>query len=182
MARPELDVDWVGARSAVESGVPMEKVAARFGIKFHTLRKKAQRQGWITPADVEKVLNQSKPGLSQSLSQTASKEARVALLAETWAEKGENLRQLAYTKALNSLKTANLKPASNARDFEILDKVARRAAGLDTADNQVNLSFSLPGWGQNARVFDADSGAYSGPSSEEESSESPTAIEDRGDS
>lgn len=104
----------------------------------------------------------------------------MALLAETWAEKGENLRQLAYTKALNSLKSATLKPASNARDFEILDKVARRAAGLDTADNQVNLSFSLPGWGHGTKVYDVDSGAYSGPSSEEETRSPPTAIEDSG--
>jgi hypothetical protein len=180
--RPRLDVDWVGARSAVESGVSMEKVAAKFGIKIPTLRKTAQRQEWLLPSDIEKAVAKAQTNLSSTLSRSLSRESRIELLAETWAEKGENLRQLAYTKALNSLKTANLKPASNARDFEILDKVARRAAGLDTADNQVSLSFSLPGWGQNARVFDADSGAYSGPSSEEESSESPTAIEDRGDS
>ena len=180
MARPELDVDWVGARSAVESGVPMEKVAARFGIKFHTLRKKAQRQGWITPADVEKAMNQDEPGLSQSLSQASSKEARVALLAETWAEKGAKLRRVMFKKAFNAVKASTVQSPKNWRDLEIADKLARRAAGLDTADNQVNLSFSVPGWGHGTKVYDVDSGAYSVPSSEEETQSPPTAIEDSG--
>ena len=176
-----MNVDWVGARSAVESGVSIEKVAAKFGIKIPTLRKTAQRQEWLLPSDIEKAVAKAQTNLSSTLSHSLSRESRIELLAETWVEKGVNLRQLAYTKAFTALKTANLKPASNARDFEILDKVARRAAGLDTADNQVNLSFSLPGWGQNARVFDADSGAYSSPSSEEETQSPPTAIEGSGE-
>lgn len=178
MSTAPLKVDWNAIRSAIETGASYEQTSKVFGVAVPTLRQKAKRGGWISPGVVKKIVKRAEGQNCHELSRDKIQTA----IAETWAEKGENLRQLAYTKALNSLKTANLKPASNARDFEILDKVARRAAGLDTADNQVNLSFSLPGWGQNARVFDADSGAYSGPSSEEESSESPTAIEDRGDS
>jgi hypothetical protein len=85
-----------------------------------------------------------------------------------------------FKKAFNAVKASTVQSPKNWRDLEIADKLARRAAGLDTADNQVNLSFSLPGWGQNARVFDADSGAYSGTSSEEETQSPPTAIEDSG--
>lgn len=171
-----LQVDWTPIRSAVESGASYAKVSELFGIPEQTLRKQASRNKWISPGVVKKIVERAENRVSHSQSQDKIQ----AAITETWAEKGANLRQLAYTKALTALKTANLKPASNARDFEILDKVARRAAGLDTADNQVNLSFSLPGWGQNARVFDADSGAYSGPSIEEEMQSPPTAIEDSG--
>lgn len=171
-----LDINWGPVRSAIESGASYAKVAELFGVPEQTLRKQASRNKWISPGVVKKIVERAESRGGHSLSQDKIQ----AAIAETWAEKGENLRQLAYTKALNSLKTANLKPASNARDFEILDKVARRAAGLDTADNQVNLSFSVPGWGHGTKVYDVDSGAYSGPSSEEETQSPPTAIEDSG--
>ena len=178
MANKSLPVDWRAIRSLVENTGDYEQASKTFGVAPGTLRQRAKREGWLSPGKVTELLKKAEARNSNATSQSLVANA----IAESWAEKGENLRQLAYTKALNSLKTANLKPASNARDFEILDKVARRAAGLDTADNQVNLSFSLPGWGPGTKCYDVDSGAYSGPSSEEESSESPTAIEDRGDS
>lgn len=171
-----LQVDWTPIRSAVESGLPYAKVSQIFGIPEQTLRKQASRNRWITNTVVQKLTDSGETAAVTN----QSHEAIRAAITETWAEKGAKLRRVMFRKAFNAVKQSSVQTPKNWRDLEIADKLARRAAGLDTADNQVILSFSLPGWGQNARVFDADSGAYSGPSSEEETQSPPTAIEDSG--
>ncbi len=128
------------------------------------------------------------PGVVEKLSVSAesanvtpmSRDQVKTAITETWAEKGAKLRRVMFKKAFNAVKASTVQSPKNWRDLEIADKLARRAAGLDTADNQVNLSFSVPGWGHGTKVYDVDSGAYSVPSSEEETKSPPTAIEDIG--
>jgi hypothetical protein len=171
-----LKVDWVAVRTAIETGASYEQTAKIFGVPVPTLRQRAKRGGWMSPGVVEKLSVSAESANVTPMSRDQVKTA----ITETWAEKGAKLRRVMFKKAFNAVKASTVQSPKNWRDLEIADKLARRAAGLDTADNQVNLSFSLPGWGQNARVFDADSGAYSGTSSEEETQSPPTAIEDSG--
>ncbi len=167
-----LQVDWVPVRSAIESGLPYAKVSQIFGIPEQTLRKQASRNKWITNTVIQKL---TESGESASVTNQSQAAVRAAI-TETWAEKGAKLRRVMFKKAYNAVKQSAVQTPKNWRDLEIADKLARRAAGLDTADNQVNLSFSLPGWKDATTVFDA----YSVPSSDEETQTPPTAIEDSG--
>ena len=132
----------------------------------------------MSPGIVKKIVERAENPNCHELSRDQVK----AAITETWAEKGAKLRRVMFKKAYNAVKQSTVQTPKNWRDLEIADKLARRAAGLDTSDNQVNLSFSVPGWGHGTKVYDTDSGAYSVPSSGEESSDSPTAIGDRGES
>ena len=146
MANVAIAADWSAIRSAIENGSSMEKVASRFGVKRETIKKRAQRGGWILPSDIEKLALQGKPPLSPKLSPKESKATALALIAESWAEKGEEHRRLTFEKAHHAIRNAKVDAPKNWRDFEIADKVARKAAGLESGDSQVNLAITPMTW------------------------------------
>lgn len=64
-------------------------------------------------------------------------------LAESWAEKGDQHRALAFSLAHTSLQKASVEPPQTWRDVELADRIARRAAGLDEGSQTVEAKFSL---------------------------------------
>lgn len=91
--------------------------AAKFNVKESSVRNLAKRGGWTQraiKADRENLI---------------SKVTRVA--TETWAEKSEAHRLKMFGMASEALAKAKLKAPQNWRDVETVDRIARRAAGLD---------------------------------------------------
>lgn len=72
----------------------------------------------------------------------AAKTAAIAGAA-SWAEKGERHRKMVFEKTTAMLEQATLAPPKNWKDAEIVDKMARRAAGLDNLETQVNTIIGL---------------------------------------
>ena len=73
-------------------------------------------------------------GAIQTRAAEKAAENAIAKKADEWLEKGENHRKVAFNLAHDSLKLMKAKAPSNFREAELADKIARRAAGLDTQD------------------------------------------------
>ena len=69
----------------------------------------------------------------------------VRALAENWIRKGELHRELAFKLANDALKVLKKGPRlENWRDIERADKIARRAAGLESEEaTKVNVALNL---------------------------------------
>jgi predicted translin family RNA/ssDNA-binding protein len=67
------------------------------------------------------------------------------MIAESWAEKGERHRALAFEMANSSLQKAseNLPKLQGWQDIERVDKMARRAAGLDSDKSAAKVNVAL---------------------------------------
>ena len=70
----------------------------------------------------------------------------IQTVAESWAERGEQHRLLAFQLAHNSLKTAARRglPIEDWRDADVADKTARRNAGLDSEEgSRIQIGLAL---------------------------------------
>ena len=127
--------------------------AARFfGINnAHTVIMKSRAQHWPIPSRVQERACQLQLHL-QRQSEAAQEERNgndqaLEAAAQSWAEKGEMHRQLAFKLANGALaaaaKTGGL-PIADWRDADLCDKVARRNAGLDhDHQNVMNVNLDL---------------------------------------
>ena len=59
-------------------------------------------------------------------------------VAKSWAERGESYRRMMFEKTSKLMEQATLAPPKNWKDADVADKMARRAAGLDNLETQVN--------------------------------------------
>lgn len=95
------------------------------------LKQWAHRYKWPTPARVAKIAKKKSREIAAATGDS---------VAEQWATKGEEHRQHVFNIAKRSLAKVKKVSVRTAKDLEIVDKVGRRAAGLDTADiNQQTL-------------------------------------------
>jgi transposase len=126
---------WILAREAVcRLGYSQREAADKFGLSYEALRKKCQREEWPVPSRVKEAV----PIVSQN-------RAVAKLEAETWLERGEMHRGRMFALAERALKTVESLPpdVKDWSDVERLDKIARRAAGLDSGDEKSSNSFTL---------------------------------------
>jgi hypothetical protein len=77
--------------------------------------------------------------LSQALSQGAQ------AVGQSLQDAGQAYAARVFKKVSALVDQANLPPPKNWKDAEIADKIARRAAGLDTADVQINTVVGIGG-------------------------------------
>lgn len=125
---------WVEVERDCVAGMTVPEASQKWGIKENTIRVKAKRDGWIMPGRVRDVLRKHDV--------TAMTEA-VKGATTDWLSRGERHREKVFDIATNSLKTVKKLKVRNAKDFEIVDKAARRAAGLETADPQLSVLIQL---------------------------------------
>jgi hypothetical protein len=147
----EQDLDeetrWKFAREAVcKLGFSQREASDKYGLSYEALRKKCQREEWPIPQNVAKEATR----LSQIVSQNRL-ETRVT--AETWLERGEKSRNLAWAiteKPLDQLLSGE-KPIPKVEswsDVAQIVKLNRQAAGLDTSEAQVSATFNFAMLGQ----------------------------------
>jgi transposase len=126
---------WILAKEAVcRLGLSQREAADRYGLSYEALRKKCQREEWPIPARVAAAV----PIVSRNRL-LAQQEA------ESWLERGEQHRGRMFALAEKALKTVESLPpdVKDWSDVERLDKIARRAAGLDSGDEKSGNSFTL---------------------------------------
>lgn len=116
-----LQTDWLVIEQAVSAGLDIVDAEKKFGVKADTIRKRSTRYKWVMPKHV-------------ALAVRAKNEIAVQKAAENWLEKGEQHRETAFQVASDSVKKFKAKAPKNFRELEAADKIARRAAGLDTGD------------------------------------------------
>lgn len=120
IARPSTAVttQWAEIEIACAAGMTFPDAEAKFGVKRDTIRKRAKRHKWVLPHHVMMAVRE------------ASRSA-VAKTARDWLAKGESHREKMFDIAEASLKTVKKIKVKNAKDLEIIDKAARRAAGME---------------------------------------------------
>lgn len=119
----EIDKELLGGKSPAE-------LAALYNIKVDTISRHIRRQQLAVPGQAfHKNIEQK---LAVAVDKAVAKIAPT--LITNWAEKGEEHRNLAFEKAHESIKKFKPKEPKSFRELEAADKVARRAAGLETAD------------------------------------------------
>lgn len=131
-----LDVDWAAIERACTAGMSFQEAERVFGIPSDTIYKRSVRKAWIVPTKIEKIVREvsEREKTMQIVGNT---------VGQTWAERGEAHRRMVFEKAYGGLTSAQLPTPKSWKDAEIADKMARRAAGLDNAETQVNNMFHI---------------------------------------
>lgn len=140
MANTPLDVDWQEVRSVAETGMPIAEVAKRFEILEGTVRKRAERENWLTNYKVEALAKQF--ALSKKV-KTGPSAAQI--VAETWEERRTKHREKVHTLFSKLLDEAVESPpmVENVGDLEKVVKMQRLNLGLDSGETKVQLNI----WG-----------------------------------
>lgn len=158
-----IQADWENIKTAVCGGIPYRDVSRSFNVKEMTIRQRAFREKWPTPANVQAKIEElrariipSKPLDNNKLSTEKGQDFQLVngdmsrdlttMIASDWLTKGEEHRQIMYKISQKALSTVSKRAQKleNWQDIERADKAARRATGLDGGDEaKVNVSLTL---------------------------------------
>jgi hypothetical protein len=142
---------WEAVKAACVAGMGFSEASRAFGIRSpHAIIMKCRRDKWPIPSRVKERARQLQASL-QRRSEAAERrrdgnEITTETLAQSWAEKGEAHRALAFQLAHDSLKAAARRglPIESWRDADLADKSARRNAGLDSEEgNRIQIGLAL---------------------------------------
>ena len=121
-------------------GLGYSEAGRKFGIEPHAIMMKAKRHGWPVPSKIAKRVE----ALQKSVTERAVCERNracndkvVDVIAESWAERGEAHRALTFNLAHSELKASYKRglPIEDWSAAEKADRMARRAAGLDSEES-----------------------------------------------
>lgn len=127
-----LNVHWPEIRQAVEKGMPVPEAAQRFGASEAAIRKRSQRERWLTDHRLAKEVQSRQ---SRLVPHPSAKDA----LAMSIEDMGADLRRTALEMArnsLSSLRQAGSLPIESWQDFKTATETGMKAAGLDNAPSQ----------------------------------------------
>jgi hypothetical protein len=116
---------WVEIERDCVAGMTLAEASEKWKIKRNTIQVKAKRDGWIMPGRIRDVLRRHDHTALTAATNSATRD---------WLAKGERHREKVFGIAEASLKPVKKIKIKNAKDLELVDKVGRRAAGLDTAE------------------------------------------------
>ena len=132
---------WRSVEAAVCAGMGYTEAAKRFGIRSpHAIIMRARRNRWPVPSRIKertRALQLSvKARAEANEEQRDCNEKSIEALAESWQERGEQHRIAAFRAAHNAFLKACLPAPETWRELELADRIARRAAGLDSQDGR----------------------------------------------
>ena len=152
-ARPPQQITpqtWKAVEAAVcIGGLGYSEAGRKFGIEPHAIMMKAKRHGWALPSMIQKRVE----ALQKSVTERAVCEGNRAcndqageIIAQSWVEKAEAHRAIAFDLAHTALREAARKglPIECWRDASLADVVGRRNAGLDDSEaHNVSIGMAL---------------------------------------
>jgi hypothetical protein len=119
----KVAIPWDIIERTCIAGMTFMDAAKEFGVKEDTIRKRARRYNWPVPKAIGKAV------------QKAVQNAEVVdRTAQGWLAKGEAHRRVVFDKASGAIGQAKMHPPKSWKEFDLADRAARRAAGLDNAD------------------------------------------------
>jgi hypothetical protein len=135
---------WPEIQRLAELGVPLTDLAERFKVNAKTLYNKCWSEDWLIPKRLKGKLEQAnrKSGSDPLLGGKSPSEFSHSLLVETWQDKAEHVRTVAYEAAIQAIEDSSGKIViESASDLKHAVYVARQATGvLDTEAPQIQLS------------------------------------------
>lgn len=150
-AAPRMDIPWDKIVPELQNGLTMPEAARLYNVKYDTIKQYVKRNKILLPS------RKLQHNIERHL--TTVVEKAVEKVVEKWAERGEQHREAAFNIAHESLKKFKPKSPRNFRELEAADKIARRAAGLETADNVqqtlINVNESIEGFTEPREIEEA---------------------------
>jgi hypothetical protein len=104
-------------------GLTITEVCARYKLKYPAVYARATRAKWKVVSSIDKR--------AKELQQ---RDAELTATAAQWARRGERYRLLVFDKASGAIEKARIRPPKSWKEFDLADRAARRAAGLENAD------------------------------------------------
>jgi hypothetical protein len=146
-----IDSDtWKTVEAAIcVGGLGYTECGRKFNISPHAIMMKAKRHGWAVPSKIAKRVETLQKSVTERAvceGNRACNDQAVEIIAQSWAERGEQHRLLAFQLAHNSLKTAAKRGLTieDWRDADLADKTARRNAGLDSEEGaRISIGMAL---------------------------------------
>jgi hypothetical protein len=142
---------WKAVEAAIcIGGLGYSEAGRKFGIEPHAIMAKARRGAWPVPSVIQKRVEALQRGRFKTAERY--KEARggneeaIEIAAESWAQKAERHRVLAFDFAHSALKAAakTPPPIESWRDVDLADRCARRNAGLDSEEgSRISIGMAL---------------------------------------
>jgi hypothetical protein len=129
------DEAWPAIRSMVESGVPYQELADRFGVKKHTIVKRASKERWLTPQRIALAKNGN-----------TKTDDPANLVAALWHQRGVETRDMVFQGAAKSLQrffALSPIPQSFAEASTALKMVNDAVNPSGSTDKQQNVSISI---------------------------------------
>jgi hypothetical protein len=129
-------IQWEIIERTCIAGMTFMDAAKEFGVKEDTIRKRARRYNWPVSKAIGKAV--------QKAVQNAEVTERTA---QDWLAKGEAHRAVVFDKASGAIKKANMRVPQSWKEFDLADRAARRAAGLENAEvvQQTLIHINEPG-------------------------------------
>lgn len=155
-----LKADWASIRRSIEGGADCVQTARVFAVSAKTLQQRARREGWLSPEKVQKTLESGSGAREAFLRLNPQNASVIEAVALTLQAKGELHRKIVFEKAHEAVKKAAMGPIVKWSDLAIADTIARKAAGLESGDSQVNIAVLPSGWPTGA----SEMGGYRGQS------------------
>lgn len=138
---------WPEIQRLAELGVPLPTLAERFDVNVKTLYNRCGSEDWLIPRRLKAKISQSqnisgKTGSDPLFGGLSNAENSRSLLVETWQDKAEHVRTVAYEAAIEAIESSSGKIViETASDLKHAVHVARQATGLlDTDAPQIQLS------------------------------------------
>lgn len=115
----------------VDNQMDYAVAAEKHGVPYSNLIMWARRGKWPTKARTKKVLAKVGAEVNEQTAQT---------IAKTLLAQGQAHAEKVFAKASLACDRSNVAAPKNWKDFEIADRVARRAAGLNDDQTVVNTT------------------------------------------
>lgn len=144
---------WAACREAVALGVTLKQAAETYGLSYGAAKMRASREKWPKPSDLAPA---PKPGTPAPL-------PPVALASQSWAERGEQHREVVFKLAQQALAKAKPRRLEEWADIERAARLADRAAGLDKPQAAVNICFPQVQSSEPLPVFDISASDAANP-------------------
>jgi hypothetical protein len=146
-----VKIPWEEIIRDLQDGLSMPEAARRYHVLYDTVKKYVKRHHIALPS------SSLQGHIEQNLNRVVT--AALEKVVDKWAEKGEKHREIAFDVAHESVKKFKAKAPQNFRELEAADKIARRAAGLETAEviNQtlINLNEAIDNFVEPQEITDA---------------------------
>ena len=138
---------WKAVEAAIcIGGLGYSECGRKFNVSPHAIIMKAKRHGWAVPSRIAERTRALQARYKACESDRNGNEEVIQAVAQSWAERGEQHRLLAFQLAHNSLKRAAKRglPIEDWRDADLADKTARRNAGLDSEEgSRIQIGLAL---------------------------------------
>src|SRR5438552_14059056 len=123
VAGSRVAIPWDVIERTCIAGMSFMSAAEDFAVKEDTIRKRARRYNWPVPKAIGKAV------------QKAVQNEQVAeRTAQDWLDKSSAHRAIVFDKAHGAITEATMRPPQSWKDFDLADRAARRASGLENAE------------------------------------------------